>query len=219
MVMWRRRTWNFDAWVAAGGDLADEAAFAASPPAGQRAPDFTLPRLGGGAPVTPSRALSSQPADRGVRLVHLTALLGGGSCARRGGWQASRGQVGVHLHAGGAPGRERAAPRRRRGQAGQRPAAPRRGRDRPGHPGGRAVGHRAPRLRDDAEHDLVIDRGGNVIYKANWTSAANVAAFLARFMAAREIHPPGTTAVTFEIQQPNSATATAPGSPSTCGAT
>jgi len=47
----------------------------------------------------------------------------------------------------------------------------------------------------------VIDRGGNVIYKASWTSAANVAAFLARFMAAREIHPPGTTAVRFETQQ------------------
>src|SRR3974390_2588105 len=35
---------NFDAWVGALGDLADEAAFAASPSAGQRAPDFTLPR-------------------------------------------------------------------------------------------------------------------------------------------------------------------------------
>ena len=42
---------NFDAWVADGGDLADEAAFAASPSAGQRAPDFTLPRLGDGAKV------------------------------------------------------------------------------------------------------------------------------------------------------------------------
>ena len=42
---------NFDAWVEALGDLADEAAFAASPSAGQRAPDFTLPRLGDGAPA------------------------------------------------------------------------------------------------------------------------------------------------------------------------
>jgi hypothetical protein len=36
-----------------------------------------------------------------------------------------------------------------------------------------------------------------VAYKANWTSAANVEAFLARFLAARTEHPPGTTPVTF----------------------
>ena len=30
----------------------------------------------------------------------------------------------------------------------------------------------------------VIDRGGRVAYKANWTSAANVEAFLARYLAA-----------------------------------
>ena len=39
---------RFDEYVAAGSDLADEAAFWASPRVGQRAPDFTLPRLGGG---------------------------------------------------------------------------------------------------------------------------------------------------------------------------
>jgi hypothetical protein len=33
---------RFDEYVAAGGDLADEDAFWASPRAGQRAPDFTL---------------------------------------------------------------------------------------------------------------------------------------------------------------------------------
>jgi len=38
---------HFDNYVANGGDMADEAAFWASPRAGQRAPDFTLPRLGG----------------------------------------------------------------------------------------------------------------------------------------------------------------------------
>jgi hypothetical protein len=52
---------NFDAWVAALGDLADEAAFAASPAAGQRAPDFTLPRLGDGAPVSLSGLWGSKP--------------------------------------------------------------------------------------------------------------------------------------------------------------
>jgi hypothetical protein len=31
----------------------------------------------------------------------------------------------------------------------------------------------------------VIDRGGRVAYRANWTSAANVEAFLARYLAAR----------------------------------
>jgi len=52
---------NFDAWVEALGDLADEAAFAASPAAGQRAPDFTLPRLGDGAPVSLSGLWGSKP--------------------------------------------------------------------------------------------------------------------------------------------------------------
>jgi hypothetical protein len=54
-------TGNFDAWVAAQGDLADEAAFAASPAAGQPAPDFTLPRLGDGAPVSSSGLWRSKP--------------------------------------------------------------------------------------------------------------------------------------------------------------
>jgi len=42
---------RFDEYVAAEGDLADEDAFWASPRVGQRAPDFTLPRLGDGAGV------------------------------------------------------------------------------------------------------------------------------------------------------------------------
>ena len=37
---------RFDDYVAEGGDVADEAAFWASPRAGQRAPDYRLPRLG-----------------------------------------------------------------------------------------------------------------------------------------------------------------------------
>jgi hypothetical protein len=47
----------------------------------------------------------------------------------------------------------------------------------------------------------VIDRGGRVAYKANWTSAANVEAFLGRFLAARRDHPPGTAPVMYETQQ------------------
>ena len=52
---------RFDDYVATGGDVADEAAFWASPRAGQRAPDFTLPRLGGGAGVTLSDLWRPKP--------------------------------------------------------------------------------------------------------------------------------------------------------------
>jgi hypothetical protein len=41
----------------------------------------------------------------------------------------------------------------------------------------------------------VIDRGGRVAYKANWTSGANVEALLDRFLAARGQEPPGATPV------------------------
>ena len=47
----------------------------------------------------------------------------------------------------------------------------------------------------------VIGRGGRIAYKANWTSAANVEAFLERFLAARGEHPPGMTPVMYETQQ------------------
>ncbi len=47
----------------------------------------------------------------------------------------------------------------------------------------------------------VIDRGGRVAYKANWTSAPNVEAFLDRFLAARGQHPAGAAAVMYETQQ------------------
>jgi len=47
----------------------------------------------------------------------------------------------------------------------------------------------------------VIGRGGRVAYKADWTSAANVEAFLERFLAARGEHPPGTMPVMYESQQ------------------
>jgi hypothetical protein len=52
---------HFDDYVAAGGDLEDETAFWASPRAGQRAPDFILPRLGDGAGVRLSGLWRSKP--------------------------------------------------------------------------------------------------------------------------------------------------------------
>ena len=52
---------RFDDYVAAGGDVADEAAFWASPRAGQRAPEFTLPRLGDGVGVTLSDLWRPKP--------------------------------------------------------------------------------------------------------------------------------------------------------------
>jgi hypothetical protein len=52
---------RFDEYVAAGGDLADEDAFWASPRVGRRAPDFTLPRLGDGAGVRLSDLWRSRP--------------------------------------------------------------------------------------------------------------------------------------------------------------
>ena len=52
---------RFDEYVAAGGDRADEDAFRASPWAGQRASDFTLPRLGDGAGVQLSDLWRSRP--------------------------------------------------------------------------------------------------------------------------------------------------------------
>ena len=47
----------------------------------------------------------------------------------------------------------------------------------------------------------VVGRGGRVAYKANWTSATNVEAFLIRFLAGRAEHPPGTSPAMYETQQ------------------
>ena len=52
---------RFDEYVAAGGDVADEEAFRASAWAGQRAPDFTLPRLGDGGSLRLSDLWRSGP--------------------------------------------------------------------------------------------------------------------------------------------------------------
>lgn len=59
--------------------------------------------------------------------------------------------------------------------------------------------HRAYRLMPNMT--WVIGRDGRVAYKANWTSAANVEAFLGRFLAGRAGHPPGTSPVMYETQQ------------------
>jgi hypothetical protein len=52
---------RFDDYVAGGDDMADEDAFWASPRAGQRAPEFVLPRLGDGAGVRLSDLWRSRP--------------------------------------------------------------------------------------------------------------------------------------------------------------
>jgi hypothetical protein len=52
---------HFDDYVADGSDLADEAAFREAPRAGERAPDFTLPRLGDGAEIRLSDLWRSKP--------------------------------------------------------------------------------------------------------------------------------------------------------------
>ena len=63
------------------------------------------------------------------------------------------------------------------------------------------IGIRRPILVDDldgtAHHAFgllpnmswVIGRGGRIVYKSDWTSAANVEAFLTRFEAGRSRHP------------------------------
>jgi len=52
---------RFDDYVAAGGDVADEEAFWQAQRAGQRAADFTLPRLGDGAQIRLSELWRAKP--------------------------------------------------------------------------------------------------------------------------------------------------------------
>jgi hypothetical protein len=47
----------------------------------------------------------------------------------------------------------------------------------------------------------VIGRGGRILYKADWTSAANVEAFLARHEEGRGRRPPGGTVATYLTEQ------------------
>jgi hypothetical protein len=46
----------------------------------------------------------------------------------------------------------------------------------------------------------VIDRGGRIAYKANWTNAANVEAFLVRYLAGKADRSRGV-AVLYETEQ------------------
>ena len=75
------------------------------------------------------------------------------------------------------------------------------------------TGIRRPILVDDlkgtAHHDYgllpnmswVIGRGGRVIYKSDWTSAANVEAFLTRYEAGRDRRPAAGTVGPYLTEQ------------------
>ncbi|MQA06736.1 MAG: hypothetical protein GEV07_29910 [Streptosporangiales bacterium] len=47
----------------------------------------------------------------------------------------------------------------------------------------------------------IVDRGGRVVYKANWTSAANVEGFLGRFLTSRGHREPGTPQAMYGTEQ------------------
>jgi hypothetical protein len=47
----------------------------------------------------------------------------------------------------------------------------------------------------------VVARGGRLVYKANWTSAANVESFLERYEQARRPQPGGRVLGTYETEQ------------------
>jgi hypothetical protein len=75
------------------------------------------------------------------------------------------------------------------------------------------LGIRRPMLVDDLDGTAhcrygslpnmtwVFARGGRVVYKANWTSAANVEAFLDRFLAARAPQQAGRRQAMYETEQ------------------
>jgi len=47
----------------------------------------------------------------------------------------------------------------------------------------------------------VVDRGGRVVFKADWTDAANVESFLTRYLAARADRQPGRRLAPYLTQQ------------------
>ncbi len=47
----------------------------------------------------------------------------------------------------------------------------------------------------------VVDRGGTIAYKASWTSADNVAAFLDRYLTARRQRPPSGALSRYHTEQ------------------
>lgn len=75
------------------------------------------------------------------------------------------------------------------------------------------VGIRRPILVDDLAGTVhrrygsmpnmtwVIDRGGRVIYKADWTSAANVESFLDRFLHARQQRSGAAVPAMYQTEQ------------------
>ncbi len=75
------------------------------------------------------------------------------------------------------------------------------------------IGIRRPILVDDLDGTLhraygslpnmtwVIARGGTIAYKADWTSAANIDAFLDRFAAGRSRKPPGGAVAPYRTEQ------------------
>lgn len=75
------------------------------------------------------------------------------------------------------------------------------------------IGIRRPILVDDLEGPghrdygglpnmtWVVGRGGRILYKADWTSAANVEAFVLRYQAARRERPAGGTMSPYTSEQ------------------
>ncbi len=47
----------------------------------------------------------------------------------------------------------------------------------------------------------VVDRGGRIVYKADWTSATNVAAFVDRYLERKRGRGPGTTLAPYRTEQ------------------
>jgi hypothetical protein len=47
----------------------------------------------------------------------------------------------------------------------------------------------------------VVDRGGRIAYKADWTSAANVEGFVRRYLARKESRPAGGVLSPYSTEQ------------------
>jgi hypothetical protein len=176
---------HFDQYVADGGHEKDEAAFRACFHVGEKAEDFTLLRLDDGAGVRLADLWKSKP------LVMEFGSFTWPYCSAEG----------PLLDAGAAR-----HPEVNWAFIYTREAHP--GEDVPHHDSfdrklanarllRDEIGISRPILVDDLTGTVhrrygsmpnmtwVIDRGGRVAYRANWTSAANVEAFLARYLAAR----------------------------------
>jgi hypothetical protein len=47
----------------------------------------------------------------------------------------------------------------------------------------------------------VIDRGGRIVYKADWTSAVNVESFVTRYLDRKRSRPAGRTLAPYRTEQ------------------